>query len=56
MKNQGMACIAGIHEHPLRRADGISTAQLHADVALGACRWPTSTAISAAPTPPGWAD
>lgn len=36
MKNQGMACIAGIYEHPLRRADGVSTAQLHADVALGA--------------------
>jgi len=30
------ACIAGIFEHPTRRADGIRTAQLHADVALGA--------------------
>ncbi|WP_346893241.1 thiolase domain-containing protein [uncultured Roseibium sp.] len=33
---KGQACIAGIFEHPTRRADGISTAQLHADVALGA--------------------
>lgn len=30
------ACVAGIYEHPTRRADNISTAQLHADVALGA--------------------
>ena len=30
------ACIAGIYEHPTRRADGLSTAHLHADVALGA--------------------
>jgi len=30
------AYVAGIYEHPTRRADGISTAQLHADVALGA--------------------
>ena len=31
-----MAYIAGIYEHPTRRADNMSTAQLHADVALGA--------------------
>jgi len=30
------AYIVGIYEHPTRRADGISTAQLHADVAYGA--------------------
>ena len=30
------ACIAGIFEHPTRRADDLSVAQLHADVALGA--------------------
>jgi acetyl-CoA C-acetyltransferase len=33
---KGQACVAGIFEHPTRRADGISIAQLHADVALGA--------------------
>ena len=32
----GKACIAGIYEHPTRRADGMTTAQLHAEVALGA--------------------
>ncbi|GAB3189850.1 thiolase domain-containing protein [Hydrogenophaga aquatica] len=36
MSIHGKAYIAGIYEHPTRRADGISTAQLHADVALGA--------------------
>ena len=36
MSLNGKACIVGIHEHPLRRADGLTTAQLHADVALGA--------------------
>lgn len=36
MSIRGQAHIAGIYEHPTRRADGISTAQLHADVALGA--------------------
>lgn len=30
------AYIVGIYEHPTRRAEGISTARLHADVALGA--------------------
>ncbi|WP_429496122.1 thiolase domain-containing protein [Paraburkholderia youngii] len=30
--------MAGIYEHPVRRADGISTAQLHAQVALGALK------------------
>ena len=30
------ACIAGIYEHPTRRADGMTTAQLHAEVAFGA--------------------
>ncbi|MDO9570642.1 MAG: thiolase domain-containing protein [Hydrogenophaga sp.] len=36
MSLQGKAYIAGIYEHPLRRADNQSTAQLHAEVALGA--------------------
>ncbi len=36
MTIKGKAFIAGIYEHPLRRADGVSTAQLHADVAHGA--------------------
>lgn len=36
MTTKQMAYIAGIYEHPVRRADGISTAQMHADVALGA--------------------
>ena len=36
MSIHGKACIAGIYEHPLRRAEGVSTAQLHAEVALGA--------------------
>jgi len=36
MSLNGQAYIAGIYEHPTRRADGISLAQLHADVAIGA--------------------
>ena len=36
MSIRGKACIAGIYEHPVRRADGLSTARLHADVAWGA--------------------
>lgn len=36
MTINGKAYIAGIYEHPLRRAEGVSTAKLHADVALGA--------------------
>lgn len=36
MTIKGKACIAGIFEHPIRRADGMTTAQLHADVAIGA--------------------
>lgn len=36
MSINGKAYVAGIYEHPLRRADNISTAQLHADVAFGA--------------------
>lgn len=36
MSLNGKAYIAGIYEHPVRRADGMSTAQLHAEVALGA--------------------
>ena len=36
MSIKGKACIAGIFEHPVRRADGMTTAQLHAEVALGA--------------------
>lgn len=38
MSIKGRACIAGIFEHPTRRADGISSAQLHAEVALGALK------------------
>ncbi|MGF6470895.1 acetyl-CoA C-acetyltransferase [Paraburkholderia youngii] len=38
MGSKGGAYIAGIYEHPVRRADGISTAQLHAQVALGALK------------------
>ena len=36
MSLNGQAYIAGIHELPLRRADNQSTAQLHAEAALGA--------------------
>lgn len=36
MSIKGKACIAGIYEHPTRRADGLTCAQLHAEVALGA--------------------
>lgn len=36
MSIRSKAYIAGIYEHPTRRADGISTARLHAEVALGA--------------------
>ena len=36
MSVSGKAYIVGIHEHPVRRAEGLTTAQLHADVALGA--------------------
>ena len=36
MTTPAKAYIAGIHEHPVRRADGLSTAQMHADVARGA--------------------
>ncbi|WP_029039977.1 thiolase domain-containing protein [Cucumibacter marinus] len=36
MSIRGKACIAGIYEHPLRKAPDKSVAQLHAEVALGA--------------------
>ena len=36
MSNKGAAYVAGIYEHPTRKAEGISLAQLHADVAIGA--------------------
>ena len=36
MSIRGKACIAGIHEHPTRKADGLSLAQIHAEVARGA--------------------
>jgi acetyl-CoA C-acetyltransferase len=36
MSLNGSACVVGVYEHPTRRADGISLAQLHADVAFGA--------------------
>ena len=36
MSINGKAYIAGIFEHPTRRAEGIPIAQLHAEVAKGA--------------------
>jgi acetyl-CoA C-acetyltransferase len=36
MQIRGKACIAGIYEHPTRKAPEKSTAQLHAEVAIGA--------------------
>ncbi len=36
MSLNGSACIAGIYEHPTRKADGLSVLRLHADVAKGA--------------------
>ena len=36
MSIRGKACIAEIYEHPTRRADGLSLAQIHAGVARGA--------------------
>ncbi len=36
MSIKGKAYIAGIYEHPTRKADGISLAQIHAEVAKGA--------------------
>lgn len=36
MSIRGKACIAGIYEHPTRKADGLSIAQIHAEVARGA--------------------
>jgi acetyl-CoA C-acetyltransferase len=36
MSSKGAAYVAGIYEHPTRKAEGISLAQLHADVAIGA--------------------
>lgn len=36
MTIKGKACIAGVYEHPTRRADSISLAELHADVIRGA--------------------
>lgn len=36
MSVRGKACIAGIYEHPTRKADNKSLAQLHAEVARGA--------------------
>src|SRR5689334_24907993 len=36
MSINGKAYIAGIYEHPTRKADDKSLAQLHAEVALGA--------------------
>ena len=38
MSIKGKACITGIYEHPTRRADGVSSARLHAEVALGALK------------------
>ena len=55
MSIRGKAYIAGIYEHPTRKADDKSLAQLHAEVAKGALedaglRKATSTAISAPAT------
>ncbi len=36
MSIRGKAYIAGIYEHPTRKADGLSLAQIHAEVARGA--------------------
>lgn len=36
MSIHGKAYVVGIYEHPLRRAENVSTARLHAEVALGA--------------------
>ncbi|MFZ4604910.1 MAG: thiolase domain-containing protein [Caulobacter sp.] len=36
MATTDSACIVGMYEHPTRKAEGISLAQLHADVARGA--------------------
>src|ERR1700674_4717108 len=36
MTTNGKAYIAGVYEHPTRKADDISLAQLHAEVAKGA--------------------
>ncbi|WP_043832701.1 thiolase domain-containing protein [Muricoccus aerilatus] len=38
MSLRGVACIAGAYEHPTREAEDKSTAQLHAEVAIGALR------------------
>jgi len=38
MTRHANACIAGAYEHPTRKADGISLAQLHSDVAVGALK------------------
>ena len=40
MSIHGKAYIAGVYEHPTRKADDISLAQLHADVAKGALEDP----------------
>ena len=36
MSLNGSACIVGAYEHPTRKADHLSVARLHADVAIGA--------------------
>src|SRR5258706_11634867 len=36
MSIKGKACLAGAYEHPTRKAEGKSVAQLHAEVARGA--------------------
>ena len=36
MSLNGKACIVGAYEHPIRQADDLSVARLHADVAIGA--------------------
>ncbi|PHK94243.1 acetyl-CoA acetyltransferase [Pseudoroseomonas rhizosphaerae] len=38
MSIRGKACIVGAYEHPTRKAENKSVAQLHAEVALGALR------------------
>ena len=36
MTSRGMVCIAGMHEHPIRKAGDLSLAEIHGDVIAGA--------------------
>ena len=48
MSLNGSAYIVGAYEHPTRKADELSVARLHADVAKG--RWPTPACLPATST------